>query len=348
MSDIKSIESSKNNKIYDTVCMSGGGIKGISFIGALDYLQLISVININQINHWVGTSAGAILAYLFSLEYSIQEIKDFILDFNFSKLQPEISIDNLFTLHGIDNGAKMIYSLTNFLKTKYNLDDITFSEHYKLTNKKLTIIGTNFSKGIESVFNFEKTPDMSIILAVRISISVPIIFIPVLYNSDYYVDGALVNNFPINHCNSDTTLGLYIKNGCSNKLTNILSLINGCFSIIADTISLKDCTNINEKFSIVEIENYNYEYTNFNLNNEQKLKIINLGKTFAKKYIENQKLKEQLIQKVIVPIVSQESQIQKVIVPIVSQEQLIQKVIVPIMEDIVNNFDKSIIESSEK
>jgi NTE family protein len=39
---------------------------------------------------------------------------------------------------------------------------------------------------------------MSVRLAIRISISVPIVFTPVLYNNNYYVDGGVINNFPMN------------------------------------------------------------------------------------------------------------------------------------------------------
>ncbi len=278
------------NKPIDTICMSGGGVKGFSFIGALDYLQEKSIIDLNQINNWVGTSAGAIMAYLFSLGFSTQEIGDFILDFNFEKIDPEVNIDNLLLEHGIDTGDKIKYVLTNFLKIKYELDDITFIQHYNLTNKKLVIIGTNFSKGTEAIFSYEKTPDMSVLTAVRISISIPVVFTPVLYNGDYYVDGALINNFPINQCDEKTTIGLYIKNSKNNQMTDIISLIAGCLAIIGDTISLKDCSsyiNNPDKYNIIQIENYKNEFTNFNLDKERKLKIINLGQIYAKQYVEN-------------------------------------------------------------
>ena len=107
--------------IYDTICLSGGGIKGISFIGALDFLQLKSYININQINNWVGTSAGSMLCYLLTLGYSIHEIGEFILDFNFQTLESDISIDGLFSSHGLNNGIKMIVLLSSFLKVQKKL-----------------------------------------------------------------------------------------------------------------------------------------------------------------------------------------------------------------------------------
>lgn len=269
---------------FDTICLSGGGIKGFSFLGALDYLQSNSYIDLNLINNWIGTSAGSILSFLFTLGYSIHELGDFILDFNFSKLEPDVSIDNLLENHGIDNGSKLLYIIQIFLNEKYGVEDISFKKHWELTNKKLTIIGTNFTKGKEVAFNYLTTPEMSVITAVRISFSVPFFFTPVLYDSDYWVDGGFVNNFPIKYCNPETTLGIYIKYSCCNQLINIFSLISGCLSILADTVSNKDCERT--KYRIIEIFNDQNDFINFNLDRDKKLKIINLGQIYAKKYIE--------------------------------------------------------------
>lgn len=278
----KELNNDKTNE-YDTICLSGGGVKGFSFVGALDYLQNKSFINISKITNWVGTSAGSILSYLFTIGYSIQDIGDFILDFNFQTLESDISIDGLLESHGLNNGIKIIVLMSNFLKEKYNLEDINFIDHYKLTGKKLTIIGTNFSKACETVFNYETYPTMSVITAIRISCSVPVIFEPVLFDGDYYIDGGLINNFPLRYCNPDTTLGIYIKNGCCNNLTNIISLIYGSIGIISDAISLKDSKLGNYK--IVQIDNFCQEFMNFELDRDKKLKIIKLGQTFAQKFI---------------------------------------------------------------
>lgn len=269
---------------FDTICMSGGGVKGFSFLGALDYLEFNSYIDTSKISNWVGTSAGSILSFLFTLGYTVHEIGDFVLDFNFSKIQPEPSIDSLLSEFGMDDGSKIMLILIGFLKEKYDIKDVTFEKLFELTNKKLTIIGTNFSKGNEIVFNHENTPSMSVLTAIRISSSVPFVFIPVLYDSDYWIDGSFVNNFPIKYCNPKTTLGIYIKNCRNNDLTNIFSLINGCIAILVDTISKKDWSDVYPY--IIEINNFMLEFTNFNLEREKKLKIINLGQTYAKKYLE--------------------------------------------------------------
>lgn len=272
-----------NNINYDTLCLSGGGVKGFSFIGAIEYLEKIKHINMENITHYAGTSAGSIICFILSLNYSITEIKKFILDFDISKLSPELNIENLLENHGIDIGTKIMFVIMNFLKEKYDLDDITFIDHYKLTKKKLTIIGTNYTKGCEEEFNYIKTPDMMIKTAIRISISIPIIFTPVYYNNNHYIDGGVTNNFPLNYCNKETTLGFYVNFSCCNELKDIFSLSIGILNIYCDIISTKHKGDYN----IIEIKNIKSEMTNFNLDKKQKQELINLGKISAEIYIKN-------------------------------------------------------------
>lgn len=285
----------------NTLCLSGGGVKGFAFLGALEYLEDIKYIDIKKIDNYVGTSAGAMIAFIFSLGYSVMDVVDFIINFNFTKLIPDTDINTVLLSYGIDTGDKIMIIMQNFLKEKYNMDDITFEEHYLLTNMKLTFIGTNYNKGTEVAFNHINTPKMSVLTALRISISVPIIFTPVLYESEYYIDGGLVNNFPIKYCNPSTTIGIYIKHSICNKIDNILNLTMGCLSIVTDIISRKDCYDCNfNNYNVIEIENFNQETTNFDIDMDKKIKIISIGKKSAKKFIETMQRKPKQIVKTVV------------------------------------------------
>lgn len=272
---------------YDTICMSGGGVKGFAFIGALDYLNKKKIINIDNIKNWVGTSIGSILAYAVVCGFSINEMENFIIEFDFTKTNPDISIDNIFISHGISDGKRAEFILRSFIQHKFNIDDITFLELYKLTQKNLLIIGTNFTYAREEVFSHNTTPNMSVVTAVRISMSIPVFFTPILYNNCYYVDGSITNNFPIKYCDKYTTIGLYIRNNndtCNNEITSIVSVIIGCMNIISDTINHKD---INMCDNIVQIDNYKHEFINFDFTIETKMKLLKLGHTYAKKFIKD-------------------------------------------------------------
>ena len=100
--------------MIDTICLSGGGIKGFSFIGVLEYLEQKKIINFSLIKNYVGTSIGAIISFLLSLKYSVFELKEFILNFNFSVLINNINIDNFFCNYGIDDGNKIMYIILFF------------------------------------------------------------------------------------------------------------------------------------------------------------------------------------------------------------------------------------------
>jgi predicted acylesterase/phospholipase RssA len=276
------LDLSNNNEIT-CLCFSGGGIKGFSFIGVLEKLVEHKKIDLNKIDMYVGTSAGSMISFFLILGFSIDEIKEFVITFNFSKLNGEIDCVNLLENFGINNGERMKLLFIKFLEIKFKLKDITFNELYNKTKKKLLIVGTNLTKGQEELFSVDTTPDMSVITAIRISISVPVIFTPVSYNNYLYVDGALVNNFPINYCPKNNTFGIYVKNCNENfEIDSIQSFIFKCLNVTSDTISEKnlnsDCKNI------IKIINPKPEFTKFDLTPEYKKDLIELGYKTANEY----------------------------------------------------------------
>ena len=274
--------------MFDTICLSGGGINAFSFIGVLTYLEKNNVINPDIINNWIGTSAGAILSFFFSIGYTFTEIKIFILEFNFQKLEPDISIDFIFNNNGVDNGDKIMLCIANFLKVKYDIDDITFIDLYKLTKKKLSIIGTNFTKSCDTIFNYETYPNMSVLTALRITISIPLYFTPVLFENEYYVDGGLTNNFPINYCNKETTLGIYVKSTYKTMINDFRTIIHGCFSIYHNNVSNK---YINDDYNIIMICEENDNPLRFDLSHEDKLSLINKGAETVKNFLSKESFK---------------------------------------------------------
>ena len=131
---------------YDTLCFSGGGISGMLFLGALYELEKYKIINMNEIKNYYGTSIGSILSFIFSLGYTIKEIIEFVKEFDFKKLEPEIDCDILFNDYGINSGTRIISLLQTLLEAKLNVSNITFKQLYELTNNKIGIVTTNFTK----------------------------------------------------------------------------------------------------------------------------------------------------------------------------------------------------------
>jgi len=277
------LESIKKEEIkIDTLCFSGGGIKGLAFIGALEHLLEKKIFALEDIKTFVGSSAGSMLSFLLNIGWKINEIKAFLINFNFEKLISGINSLALFETYGIQDGNKLQLLFIKFLENKFQVKDITFEELYRKTHKKIIIIGTNLTKSEEAVFSYKTTPKFSVILALRISSSIPLIFKPVKYENELYVDGGIVNNFPLNHCSKKTTIGLYIKNS-GNSIECINDFILSVLNTTADTISQKSMKKY--KKNVIEIINTNAEFIKFNINFEERLALIKDGYNSCDEFI---------------------------------------------------------------
>ena len=277
--------------MIDTLCMGGGGIKGISFLGTLKYLEDQDYFKLKDINNFVGTSAGSILAFFLAIDYSVDELIDFVLQFNFDKFGLEINCNTFLTKYGLDPGKKILTAVETFLKEKYDVNDITFIELYNKNKKNLKILTTNYTLSRNEIFNYINTPDVSVLLAIRMSMSVPFVFTPVEYNGHYYVDGGLTCNFGLFCCDKDTTLGLAIDNvNADNKMGSFPEYIVNLCNILIDSNTMNSIRYLDKndfKFNYILIKCRQKQAMEFTINKEKISDLLEDGENSAKKYYSN-------------------------------------------------------------
>jgi NTE family protein len=288
----KSINDSKSNtnmnleKIHKikNLVISGGSIRGFLFVGAIKYLEEIDVIK--NITSFTGTSIGGCLALLLSINYSSKELIEIFTTINIDQYE-EVTIDNIFNFvdnYGINNGDKLLKILKimiiNKLK-KINNDipineNITFKKLYDINKKKITIIGCCLNDMNTIIYNHEKTPDINIFHALRITFSIPFIFTPVNYENKLYVDGGLLNNYPIELHDKETTLGLISTdiNIYNKEITNIENYITSILLIMYYNDLKRKLDNFKE--NTINLE-YNVNSFDFSLDKNKKNKLIEYG-----------------------------------------------------------------------
>lgn len=182
------------NKI-ETLLFSGGGIRGIAYLGCLKYLEESHLdLSINEV---CGVSVGSIIAFLYVLGYTSDQLKEYIFEKDLSKLK-KISFVNFVYHYGLDSGENVIEWLESFILLKYNKTrTLTFKELYDLNPVKLNILAANLSKYNYTQFNHTSTPDLPILDAIRMSISIPMMFTKKTFDGDIHVDGGLIGSYPI-------------------------------------------------------------------------------------------------------------------------------------------------------
>jgi predicted acylesterase/phospholipase RssA len=207
--EINHILNKNNKKVKDTLVLSGGSVKGISQIGALHCLKKNNMLNC--IKTIAGTSAGSMVGLLYCAGYQPMELFKFMKLINLNhakKLDPY----NIISKYGLDDGSRIMLILQKLINAKGFDINITFKEFYKKTNFNFIVTGSCINDKKIYYFSHTNYPDMKVLDGVRISISVPILFTPVVYEGKIFVDGGCIDNFPIHLFDKkiDNVIGIYV------------------------------------------------------------------------------------------------------------------------------------------
>jgi predicted acylesterase/phospholipase RssA len=208
MEDIPLYQGKRKNILV----ISGGGIKGFSALGAITRLKELDIIDEPDI--YCGTSAGSAISLLLLIGYSPQDIyqilseldMDTVVSSNISNILDDVHI-------GFNLCDPIIYIIVYLIKKKGYHKKTTFDDLYIKTNKKKIIItGVCLNDTSLHYFSHETTPNMQILQAIQISISIPIIFKPFEFENKIWVDGGVMNNYPIDLFNDkiNDVIGIYL------------------------------------------------------------------------------------------------------------------------------------------
>ena len=288
----------------DLVC-KGGGVKGIALVGALLYFEEYGYI-------WkkvAGTSVGAIVASLVAVGYTAKEIYDIMLKIDYREFADKNTLQSipligppisLFYSKGIHAGAYV----ERFLSEKFEQKGKKyFKDIYENGESKLKVIASDVTRHKlivlpDDLVEYNINPmEFEIAKAVRMSLSIPFFFEPVILNKkgnpSYIVDGGLFSNFPIWIFDvSDRprwpTFGLNLYNNVQNSNSNPHGLISYLMDVIETSLStseeiyFKDCDCVR----IVNIPTLGISTINFDITKEEMTSLFNSGYNSAKSFLE--------------------------------------------------------------
>jgi len=156
--------------------LGSGGAKGISHIAVIEYIEAHEI----PIHFISGSSIGAVVGALYSAG-KLKEYKDFLLNLEWSEMITYF--DPVFPKSGLIEGKKIIEMLEKFIPRDYLIEDLPIP---------LSIVATDYYTGMPVVFRSGRVLD-----AIRASISIPGVFIPMRYKDTFLVDGGVANPLPI-------------------------------------------------------------------------------------------------------------------------------------------------------
>lgn len=273
-----------NKKTKNILVLSGGGIKGIALLGGLHALYKLNMLK--DITTFAGTSVGSLIAFLIILKYTPFDIFNFIKDYDLNKLKG-VSISTLLDFYGLDTGEKIMKLVEDFMIKKNINIHLTLLDLFNLTNKIFYITVVNVNKQKVEYLSHITHPQLEVIKAVRMSISIPFIFTPVKYNDCMYIDGGCIDNYPIVLFNDqlDNVIGLCTTENVDN-IKKMSSINDYAFNVLLSLINGITETSIKkyEKYTVQIIIN-NYTTIDFDLSYDVKKQLFDIGyNTLMKKF----------------------------------------------------------------
>lgn len=272
------------------IVLSGGGLKGLAIIG---FMRALKECNMKP-QAISGASIGAIIGTMMSIGYTYNELYEFIEYFNYDEVC-DFEISDFMEEGGIETGNKITKLLQAMIKNKLHKYCITFEEHYACTNVWLVINASCLNTQSCEYFSYKTHPKMYIHDALRMTLSLPLWFKPVHYNDSLYVDGGLLDNFPIKpfidaFIPKEEIIGVKLQHhnmdGTHKNINaDTLSYLSGLWSCIYNEINKQQIKQYKD-YNIFYIVEESISAFTPELSLESKLKLYNEGYKKSLKEIE--------------------------------------------------------------
>ena len=263
----------------DSLLLPASGVKGYAILGSLKVIEYYKILN--NIKKIIGISAGAIIGLLLTIGYNSSDIFNFSSDININTYDTTDNlIINLINKKSLYSTDKLINIIIQFLEKKKFPKTTTFKDLKDRGIYDLSIIASDITKSKLLIFNEKNTPDVPILLAIKSTIAIPIIFPPVIYKDCILVDGGVYNYLPIPLI-TNTTLIINMNsnyNILNSHITKEFDLKNYILLLLNGFIK-NDFINKIKSYHKINLK-IDYESINFALKKDEKISL------YLKRYID--------------------------------------------------------------
>jgi len=269
------------------IYLSGGGIAAAAHIGALQELNKHTPIT--SIREFMGVSAGAFVAMCLTTGYTLDELQDICLRFDFANITEMDSIPGWLIHFGMDTGDRLYKMIAACLHVKGLSSELTFTEVREQFGYSLRIVATDLHDAKPVVYSPDTTPDYCIAHAVRASMSVPYYFQPFIcpVTGHFLVDGAVTSNNPLFLLSKEEqvrTISILIRVSVEPKeVIELEDFVLRPLSVLyAQKMAIESTFYDNQ---CIQIPSNGIDFMDFSLTDEVKQMLIQNGKEAVQRYV---------------------------------------------------------------
>ena len=269
--------------------LSGGGIRVVSFVGALKVLEEEGCLR--KIKEVCGVSAGAFLGFLIATGCPVKKIETLILDLDFGIIRhitPEAFL-GFPESFGLDDGQFLVKFLESIFRVVLKLDPgLTLGDFAKMNYQnqvKFRCWATDLNSSTIREFSGESTPGVRIIDALRASMALPFYFTPSIdpLTGHMLTDGGVQGNLPLHHLRDDEckdSLSLAFSPKDQGLVDNsipqdLMEFVNSLFSSLIYSRNRECLKKWHHK--IIYIDGKDYPSWNFEASREDRIMLMEQG-----------------------------------------------------------------------
>jgi predicted acylesterase/phospholipase RssA len=235
-----------SNTTIKHLVISSGGPAGHMMYSILRTLNVKGIWDFKNIRSIYGSSIGSYIAIILSLQYDWSVIDDYLIkrpwekvftrssgtlgggggggngsgstgsnhhetDSNTTFSGAKSKIENIlrfYNNHGVYGLKEFTETLRPVLQGKDISVQITLREFFEKTGVELHFIVTEINKYCVIDFNYKTHPNQSLVEACYMSCCYPFGFTPIYRDGCCYLDGGIINDYPVNDCIRDQKCNL--------------------------------------------------------------------------------------------------------------------------------------------
>jgi len=290
---------------YEALVLPGGGIKGLTVLGALNYLYTETTM-LNNVHIFSGTSIGGLIAVFLALGFKPLEI--FTKTYRFDKAM-ECDLQDLLSIretYGVKSNANIIDFAMNIIHQRHPRI-ITLEDVYKETGNTVYLAVSNISEEKMEYFSHITHPTMPLHLAMRMTTNIPFVFTKIQCNpmkftpsyepkldeeQDYFVDGGLLDNCPVIPVD-DGVRNVFVIDIFKKNKKGELGLFEYLYKMITLPAKLSHKhlkMNCSEKCKVYELDDIDYNILGINATLKEREEIFEAGYDQMNKMILDEEL----------------------------------------------------------
>lgn len=222
-SHVRECIAASKKRLFNTsthVVLGGGGIYGLTYIGALlelcNYNEVVYARWTESLRAVAGTSAGTVVGIMMVAGVNPWRMRDIVHKSGLSRVMDSMldislkQIKQIAQSNAVSSGEKVDDVARDLVLRLTGSSDTTFGQFYETTHRNFVVVVTNGTTSMAEFWNHENKPNLQLWKAIRCSTCIPGVFAPPVIDGVAYFDGGVTCNLPCHLFPPASTLSLFV------------------------------------------------------------------------------------------------------------------------------------------